>query len=251
MRQSEERFRGVESGNERTSSERTKLGVAIFSNRRKRSVGAALLGAVFVVGGWAASFDASSVRADEPTVAANVSATTPDAFEYRIEEGFVTIVGLREEFRAATTVSIPKQIGSGTVKKIAPNAFQNCERLETVVFADATSLDEIGERAFAGCSALKSVDFGKGGVDVIGGWAFSGCSALSAVELPPSVRVVETGAFSLCSSLATVSGGDGVEKIAPAAFGGCAALETIVVGPNVREIGSGAFRGCKRSKNSS
>ncbi len=247
MRQSEERFRGVESGNERTTSERKKLGVAIFSNRRKRSVGAALLGAVFVVG-WPAFF-ASSVRADEPTVAANVSATTPDAFEYRIEEGFVTITGLREEFREATTVSVPKQIGMGTVKKIAPNAFQDRERLETVVFADATSLDEIGERAFAGCSALKSVDFGKGGVDVIGGWAFSECSALTAVELPKSVRVIGTGAFALCSSLATVSGGDGVEEIAPAAFGGCDALETFVIGPNVRKIGSGAFRGCKRLQN--
>ncbi len=107
MRQSEERFRGVESGNGRTASERTKLVDAIFSNRRAKSVCVALLGAAFVVGGLAASFDASSVRADEPTVAANVSATTPDAFEYRIEEGFVTITGLREEFREATTVSVP------------------------------------------------------------------------------------------------------------------------------------------------
>ncbi|MBR4104932.1 MAG: leucine-rich repeat protein, partial [Thermoguttaceae bacterium] len=247
MRQSEERFRGVESGNERTTSERTKLGVAIFSNRRKRSVGAVLLGALFVVG-WPAFF-ASDVRADEPTVAANVSATTPDAFEYQIEEGFVTITGLREEFREATTVSVPKQIGTGTVKKIASNAFQKRERLETVVFADATALDEIGARAFAGCSALKSVDFGKGGVGVIGDWAFSQCSALTAVELPKSVRVIGTGAFALCSSLATVSGGDGVEEIAPTAFGGCDALETFVIGPNVRKIGSGAFRGCKRLQN--
>ncbi|MBR2004481.1 MAG: leucine-rich repeat domain-containing protein, partial [Thermoguttaceae bacterium] len=250
MRQSEERFRGVESGNERTASERTKLVGAIFSNRRAKSVCVALLGAAFVVGGLTASFDASSVRAaDEPTVAANVSATTPDAFEYQIEEGFVTITGLREEFREATTVSVPKQIGTGTVKKIASNAFQKRERLETVVFADATALDEIGARAFAGCSALKSVDFGKGGVGVIGDWAFSQCSALTAVELPKSVRVIGTGAFALCSSLATVSGGDGVEEIAPTAFGGCDALETFVIGPNVRKIGSGAFRGCKRLQN--
>ena len=247
-RQSEERFRGVGAGNVRTTNKRAKLVDAIFPNRWKRSVGVALLGTAFVGGGLTA-FDLASVRADESTVSANVSATTPDAFEYNIEEGFVTITGLREEFREATTVSVPKQIGMGTVKKIAPNAFQKRERLETVVFADATALDEIGARAFAGCSALKSVEFGKSGVGVIGDWAFRECKALTAVELPKSVRVIGTGAFALCSSLATVSGGDGVEEIAPAAFGGCAALETVVVGPNVQKIGAGAFRGCKSLQN--
>lgn len=45
------------------------------------------------------------------------------------------------------------------VKAISANAFENCQRLEKVVFP--STLESIGEEAFVNCSSLKEADYGK------------------------------------------------------------------------------------------
>ncbi|MBQ7817982.1 MAG: leucine-rich repeat domain-containing protein, partial [Oscillospiraceae bacterium] len=51
----------------------------------------------------------------------------------------------------------------------------------------------VGDRAFQGCSCLKSVVFGKD-VSSIGEWAFQNCNELTSVEFPSEISF-ETGAF--------------------------------------------------------
>ena len=212
-RQSEKRFRDVGSKNGRTAN--AKLADAIFSDRRKRGFCVALLGAAFVVGGT--TFSAFDARADEAAVAASrETATTDDAFEYKVLGNEATICGLRDEFRSATAIHIPQRIGDVFVRKIEPKAFEGFDRLEAL-YCDAY-LTDMGERAFADCRALKSVRLRRS-ISTLGREAFAGCAALRLVEHNEIFRV-GAAAFEGCAAL---EGFDcsGVENVEAGAFAGC------------------------------
>jgi hypothetical protein len=66
-----------------------------------------------------------------------------------------------------------------------------------------SSVTEIGDRAFAGCSSLTSVTI-PSSVTVIGVSAFSG-SSLTSVTIPSSVTSIYEGAFAGCESLTSVT----------------------------------------------
>lgn len=100
------------------------------------------------------------------------------------------------------------------VESIAPRAFLNARYLKSIKL---TSVAEIGELAFVGCSALESVDFGES-LRKIGYGAFENCTLISALELP-----------------------DTTEYISEAAFGGCIGVGSVRLGNNVTHVGSGAF----------
>ena len=74
---------------------------------------------------------------------------------------------------------------------IPDRAFENCKKLETLVIRNVT---EIGERAFASCSALATVSIveGKAGqVISIGKRAFADCRSLNSVEIKQTVAYGE------------------------------------------------------------
>ena len=136
----------------------------------------------------------------------------------------------------------------------------------------------IGDRAFYGCSSLKSIDL-PDSVTTIGDCAFSGCDSLNSIDLPYSVTTIGDSAFSGCSLLTSVEVSeknenyisvDGVlftkdrktfvqypagkkdkEYAIPSgvttiggAFSGCSSLESIDLPDSVTTIGIAAFRGC-------
>ncbi len=64
------------------------------------------------------------------------------------------------------------------------------------------------------------------------------------VEIPDSVRVIESDAFGNCRTLETVIIGDGVEIIGESAFADCSSLETVIIGNGVKNICERAFEEC-------
>ena len=60
------------------------------------------------------------------------------------------------------------------------------------------SVTEIGESAFEGCSALKSITI-PNSVTEIGGEAFKGCSSLESITIPNSITYIGSSAFEGCS----------------------------------------------------
>ncbi len=105
------------------------------------------------------------------------------------------------------------------------------------------SVTGIGENAFAGAHALKSVSLPEG-VTEIGSRAFLACHALTAVRIPGSVKKLGDWAFDGCISLASVTFGQGTEKIGEYAFYGCNALTELSLPEGLTEIGIGAFNWC-------
>lgn len=121
------------------------------------------------------------------------------------------------------------------LKKIPQDLFENCRRLEKVVFPDSCSqisfdsgriftncenlmeaqgilpFRTISKAAFQNCKNLKSIVLSEG-TEIIGNAAFQNCSALCSVELPQTLHVIEPNAF-LNTALKEVRLPDNMEKI--------------------------------------
>ena len=137
---------------------------------------------------------------------------------------------------------------------IGKTAFSGCTSLSTVQLGDVTSLGQwvfedcalssfendtvtsVGESAFAGCGALKSVALPN--VETVGESAFNGCAGLERVTLPKATEL-GISAFKGCASL-TEAGFPKVETVGMTAFAECAALTSVSL-PVLKKINYQAF----------
>ncbi|MDE7082374.1 MAG: leucine-rich repeat domain-containing protein [Clostridia bacterium] len=127
-----------------------------------------------------------------------VSETENVLFKYTGEGGALNLPVLEsgEEYRINNSVfryddRILSVNVPDCVTAIGENAFFECTNLKIV--SGCKGLLTVGNKAFAGCINLESVELVK--VEEIGNFAFSGCAALNAVALPQSVNKIGTAAF--------------------------------------------------------
>ena len=104
------------------------------------------------------------------------------------------------------------------VETIGYSAFQNCNRLKSLVFP--TTLKEIYSNAFYYCTNLTSIDFAEG-LQYIGSGAFYDCSNLKELHLPTSLLRIEHDAFRYCSGLQEVHVPSMITEIGDYAFKDC------------------------------
>ena len=137
-------------------------------------------------------------------------------------------------------------------------------------------LQVIDNEAFAGCSALKTVELPEN-IITIGDHAFTGCSSLSDITIPDKVSEIGIGAFAACNNMSkmrvssynttydsrggcnaiiktannTLVAGCGgsiipstIRAIEDEAFKQCLSLKTITLPQNISTIGAYAFAGC-------
>jgi len=106
-----------------------------------------------------------------------------------------------------------------------------------------TSVTNIGQSAFSGCSSLSSITI-PSSVTNIGQGAFSGCSNLTEITISSSVTRIEYSTFSSCSSLTSITIPSSVTSIGDRAFSNCISLMQIDIPSSVTSIENEAFVGC-------
>lgn len=129
--------------------------------------------------------------------------------------------------------------------KIGYEAFKDCTSLQNMNLSTVT---EIGENCFSGCSKLKTVIL-PNGISKIGKFTFYGCESLEQVDIPHGVTTIEHSAFGNCNSLKQVLMPNTVIAIEDSAFYFCYNLTDIIIPKSVLNIGYNAFGNCNRLKN--
>ena len=89
------------------------------------------------------------------------------------------------------------------IKSIGSNGFQNCVNLRTVDLSNCTSLTQIGDYAFSGCTGLEKVTFNDN-LQYINKNAFEKCTALQDITLVKGLISIRENAFNGCKSLSHV-----------------------------------------------
>lgn len=125
-----------------------------------------------------------------------------------------------------------------SVVSIGDSAFIGCTALKSVRFE--APIKSIRSHAFAYCTALKSVQF-EAPIESIGAGAFLECPELGEVELPASIISIGTAAFLGCAKWETVKLGNSVVSIGENAFALCTNLKSVTIPSSVQTIGADAF----------
>ncbi len=120
----------------------------------------------------------------------------PDAtsYKYVISYGGAVITGYDGD---GGDITIPTELGGYTVTLIAAKAFEGNSNIRSVSIVGSVL---VGERAFAGCTALETVNV-SGIVSGIGSNAFSNCTKLKELNVSGMVFATQYDAFSGCNSL--------------------------------------------------
>lgn len=130
--------------------------------------------------------------------------------------------------------------------KLSDYVFANCPVLETVTLSNISA---VPAASFAACPSLDQVD-GLAAVASVGEKAFAGCSALTGVTFGPKLRTIGSAAFknSGLENLA-LENCSALDSIGAWAFADCAHLENAHLGDAVKFVGEGAFFDCPALEN--
>ena len=157
--------------------------------------------------------------------------------EYTVNSNTVTISdGAFSKQSGLTSITIP-----ASVTTIGNRAFDSCELLEEVNFAEGSTLSTFGEYAFNACESLLSIKL-PSSVTTLGENMFFECYGLASFE-GTGVTYVADGAFAYCMALESVKFNTGLEYIGSDAFNYCQALTSIDIYANT-VVGMAAFKEC-------
>ncbi|MBQ9393725.1 MAG: leucine-rich repeat domain-containing protein [Oscillospiraceae bacterium] len=152
---------------------------------------------------------------------------TTGTLTWRFTGGTLTITGRGEMPDYSDTVMPPWYDVAGQIARI---------RVEE-------GITSIGDLAFYGCSAAKSVSI-PAAVTRIGDRAFKNCAALRYVALPAALREIGEATFESCETLDGIRLPEGLLTIGDYAFYRCTALTGVVIPASVTDFGMVVFAYC-------
>lgn len=109
-----------------------------------------------------------------------------------------------------------------------------------------TNLEYLNDYAFYNCSFLKKVDFLSDILTTLGNYNFYGCTGLTKIEIPASVKTLNTHIFEGCTGLEEVTNYVGVERLGDFMFKDCTSLGNFDFKDNILEIGNNTFENCTK-----
>jgi len=159
--------------------------------------------------------------------------------------GDVDIIGAEAFYNCSSLISIDIP----AVVSIGSSAFYGCGSLIEIELP--LELQDVGDDAFSDCASLTTISIPNrhrnGHIHrnaTLGERIFAGCSALVSVELPESFTSIGVSMFADCTALENIVISDFIESIGGYAFARCSTLPEIQIPLSVVQIGSQAFVGC-------
>lgn len=153
----------------------------------------------------------------------DVALPNPSSYYQVDDHGVLTVKDdCMDLVKLLETISIPAKIGETDVVKIGEKAFSGCSVLKTLVIPD--SVTSLGKLAFDGCSGIEFVTMPFVLTDSFG---IKGNTNLLTVELTGSTQTVPESMFEGCTSLVDVVFAEEITTIGTAAFKDCPALKDI------------------------
>lgn len=135
---------------------------------------------------------------------------------------------------------------NGSITEIGKSAFENCSALESFEIANTSSLNKIGEYAFANTGFRSFAIPYSATVDTIESYAFAGSIHLEKITLNRDAKVIDKYAFSNCTALTEVVFAltENLLKINDRAFENTTALSSITLPDGLTSLGKEVFYGC-------
>ena len=96
-----------------------------------------------------------------------------------------------------------------TIKNIGP---YYCYGNTFIKEATVSNQGSVGSHAFAGCTALQTIELGQE-ITSIGNNAFANCTSITEIQIPKKVTTIEDYVFSGCTGLKTILMGDGETEL--------------------------------------
>ena len=189
-----------------------------------------------------------------------VDVTTPSVDMSDLVEAVGLVYKVNEDGKTCTIsdrgtcydqkIYIPETIDGYTVTAIGTGAFHHdfshwsVDMYEVIVLPD--TVVSIGEEAFHGCKALRSINI-PDTVTQIGARAFSK-TGLTEVNLPTQLQELGDGAFAACENLVSVVIPDSIQGELEGTFDGCVSLSNVKIGGGVQSLVS-TFANCESLTN--
>lgn len=138
-----------------------------------------------------------------------------------------------------------------TVLSIGDSAFNYCNVLTTVTFAEGSQLKSIGRAAFYGTEhahpRFKEIKI-PDSVETIGNGAFYDCRDLERITLPSTLQKLSNSTFYDCTALSEVTFPASLKTIEKSAFSGCRTLSEVKLPASLTTIQSYVFDRCSALK---
>lgn len=135
---------------------------------------------------------------------------------------------------------------SNTLQKIDIFGFYKCKSIKEIVLPDSLTILESG--AFSNCSSLEKVTLSKNLAELRAGYSnggvFEACTSLKEIELPESLKRVESNVFYGCTGLEKITFRCKLATIPSGFCYGCSSLKSIEFPEGLVEILNKAYYDC-------
>lgn len=163
----------------------------------------------------------------------------------------VTAIGDSAFKSFSTRINVSSVFIPARVRSIGDSAFNRCNALTTVTFAEGSQLKSIERAAFYGTEhaypKFKEIKI-PDSVETIGNGAFYYCQNLERIALPSALQTLSNGTFYGCTALSEVTFPASLETIESRAFSFCRNLSKIKLPISLKAIQSSVFDYCSALK---
>lgn len=145
-------------------------------------------------------------------------------------------------FNNCTNMKGSVQIGDN-VSTLGDDAFSGCKNVIEAIITGTDNL-AIGNRVFQDCESMTSISINNENLTAIPSNFASGCKKIIKLDLPNSLKEINSSAFQNCIGLTSISLPKWIKTIGDSAFEGCKGLSTIGLPDSLSTIGKKAFKDC-------